>query len=55
MSRKEILCDGCEAVFRISHNMDECSYDVSYCPFCSESIEKEHEDVLFDEEEDEDY
>ena len=54
-TRKEILCDGCEAVFRIAHNMDEWSYGVKYCPFCSENIEEDNEDELFDEEEDEDY
>jgi hypothetical protein len=35
--------------------MDEWSYEVKYCPFCSENIKEEHEDVLFDEDEDEDY
>ena len=55
MSRKEILCDVCEAVFRIAHNMDEWSDGVKYCPFCSENIEEDNEDELFDEEEDEAY
>ena len=55
MSRKEILCDSCEAVFRIAHNMDEWSYGISYCHFCSEKLNKEEQDELFDEPEDEDY
>jgi len=54
-TRKEILCDGCDAVFRLAHNMDEWNYAITYCPFCSEPLETENEDSLFDEEEDEDY
>ena len=50
MSRKEILCESCDAVFRIQHNMDEHFYSVNNCPFCGEELNNDNEDELYDEE-----
>ena len=38
MSKKEILCESCEAVFRIQHNMEERYYSVGNCPFCGDTL-----------------
>ena len=53
MSRKEVLCRSCDAVFRIQHNMEEHWYSVKHCPFCGEELNSsDNEDELYD---DEDY
>jgi|TARA_Y100000389_G_C17432928_1_gene503814 uncharacterized CHY-type Zn-finger protein len=49
MSKKEILCESCEAVFRIQHNMEERYYSVGNCPFCGDTLNSDNEDELFDE------
>jgi len=48
MSKKEILCESCEAVFRIQHNMEERYYQVCNCPFCGEELNSDNEDELYD-------
>ena len=53
MSKKEILCDECDAVFRIQHNMEEHYYSVKHCPFCSNELNSENEDEIEDYDEDE--
>ena len=53
MSKKEILCESCEAVFRIQHNMEEHYYSVKHCPFCSEELNTEEQDEIEDFDEDE--
>ena len=35
---KLIVCNSCEAEFKITHHMDEHHYEIAYCPFCSESV-----------------
>jgi len=35
---KLIVCNGCDAEFKIAHNMDEHHYEIAHCPFCSESV-----------------
>jgi hypothetical protein len=52
MSKKEILCEGCEAVFRIQHNMEERYYQALFCPFCGEELNSDNEDDLYDPEDD---
>lgn len=53
--RKQVLCEACDAVFEIKHNMDEHWYSVKYCPFCSAEINSaDNEDDLYYED-DEDY
>jgi len=52
MSRKEILCEACDAVFRIQHNMEERYYQVLHCPFCGEELNSDNEDDLYDPEDD---
>jgi len=53
MSKKEILCEECDAVFRIQHNMEEHYYSVKHCPFCSNELNSENEDEIEDYDEDE--
>tara|TARA_A200000159_G_C7242983_1_gene305404 strand:- start:356 stop:520 length:165 start_codon:yes stop_codon:yes gene_type:complete len=53
MSKKEILCEECDAVFRIQHNMEEHYYSVKHCPFCSNELNSENEDEIEDFDEDE--
>jgi uncharacterized paraquat-inducible protein A len=53
MSKKEILCESCDAVFRISHNMEEHYYTVQHCPFCGDGISSENEDTIYTDDEDE--
>ena len=56
MVKKEILCESCEAVFRIQHNMEEHYYSVSHCPFCGDDLNSiDNEDELYDEEDQEDF
>jgi uncharacterized CHY-type Zn-finger protein len=53
MSKKEILCESCDAVFRIQHNMEEHYYSVKHCPFCSDELNNEEQDEIEDFDEDE--
>ena len=34
---KLIVCEECDAEFRIKHGMDEHHYQITHCPFCGES------------------
>ena len=52
MSRKIIVCEGCDAVFKIQHEMDEHFYSVNHCPFCGDTLNSDNEDELFDEDDD---
>ena len=36
---KLIVCNGCDAEFKIAHNMDEHHYQITYCPFCRGDID----------------
>ena len=36
---KLIVCESCEAEFRIKHSMDNKYYKIKYCPFCNENVE----------------
>ena len=48
---KLIVCESCEAEFRITHSLDENYYKEAYCPFCGEILteEMEHEIEEYDE------
>ena len=48
---KLIVCESCEAEFRITHSLDENYYKEAYCPFCGEKLteEMEHEIEEYDE------
>ena len=48
MSKKEILCEECEAVFRIQHSMEERYYQPTFCPFCGKELNSDNEDELYD-------
>lgn len=34
-----IVCDSCEAEFKIKHTMSNTHYRIMYCPFCTGDIE----------------
>lgn len=42
MNKITISCDGCSAECTIIYEVDE-PFKVSFCPFCSENIEKDLE------------
>jgi hypothetical protein len=44
MSRKQHECIECDAIFKITHNLDEDYYTVTNCPFCGASIDDNLED-----------
>ena len=43
---KLIVCDKCEAEYKITHNMNERYYVMEYCTFCGEFL---NDDELQDE------
>ena len=45
---KLIVCESCEAEFRIAHSLDDNYYKERYCPFCGEELAEEMEDELED-------
>jgi len=48
---KLIVCESCDAEFRIKHDMSGRLYKVEFCPFCGEELNEELEDELdYDEE-----
>jgi len=44
MARKNYECVECEALFKISHTLDENYYTVTNCPFCGAEMEDKEED-----------
>jgi len=48
-----IVCESCEAEFKIRHSLDEGYYKISFCPFCAEPLNEEFEDEMEWEDEDE--
>lgn len=38
MKNKHYECNSCEAVFRISHDLDTEYYTINNCPFCGETL-----------------
>jgi len=44
MARKIFECVECDAVFKISHTLDENYYTVTNCPFCGAEMEDKEED-----------
>tara|TARA_Y100000310_G_scaffold83085_1_gene79758 strand:- start:7566 stop:7718 length:153 start_codon:yes stop_codon:yes gene_type:complete len=43
---KIIVCDSCEAEYKIKHNMNEMYYIMQYCTFCGEDLSDELEDDI---------
>jgi len=50
---KLIVCESCEAEYKITHNMNERFYIMNYCTFCGDDLSEELEDDLVEWEEDE--
>ena len=45
---KLIVCDSCEAVYKIKHDLDETYYVMKYCIFCGEPLSEELEESYLD-------
>ena len=43
---KLIVCEECDAEFRIKHAMDEHYYSVKFCVFCGDELAEELEDEV---------
>jgi len=43
---KIIVCESCEAEFRLAHSLDERLYKVTFCPFCGTRTNEDLEDEL---------
>ena len=43
---KLVVCESCEAEFRIKHSMDERLYNIVYCPFCGEELPQDEDESL---------
>ena len=43
---KLIVCENCEAEFRIKHDLDENYYSVRFCVFCGSELTEELEDEI---------
>lgn len=55
MAKKLIVCEYCDAEYKVQHNMDEEYYTIRGCPFClAETSEEDFELMSYDEDEDED-
>ena len=39
-----VVCESCEAEFKIKHTMDDRLYSVKYCPFCGADLNYEWDD-----------
>jgi len=50
---KLVVCEGCEAEFRIKHALDEHYYIVKFCVFCGHDLADELEDEVGWDDEDE--
>lgn len=44
MPKSSHECVECDAVFKISHQLDEAYYEITNCPFCGAEIEPEETD-----------
>ena len=44
MPKSKHECVECDAVFTISHHLDETYYEVTNCPFCGAEIEHDDQD-----------
>ena len=45
---KLVVCESCDAEFKINHTMESRLYNIEYCPFCGE---ENQESDYYDEEE----
>jgi|688.fasta_scaffold961276_2 hypothetical protein len=39
--KKHIECYNCDAVFKITHDLDADYYQLTVCPFCASDLEEE--------------
>jgi hypothetical protein len=50
--KKVVVCDECDAEFKIEHDLEESVYKMEYCIFCGEQLSSDlTDDVESDEDE----
>jgi uncharacterized paraquat-inducible protein A len=42
-------CVECDAVFKISYDLDDQYYEVTHCPFCGAEMDEDQKDFFEDE------
>ena len=45
---KLIVCESCDAEFKIKHDLEKRIYIERYCPFCGEHIKEDMEEEIED-------
>ena len=50
---KLIVCESCEAEYKIKHDLNERHYTMQYCTFCGAKLSDELEDEIEEWDEDE--
>ena len=48
-----IVCESCDAEFKVKHDLDDRIYNISFCIFCGEPLSEELEDDIEEWDEDE--
>ena len=43
---KLIVCESCEAEYKIKHDLNEMYYTMQYCTFCGDKLSNELEDEI---------
>jgi hypothetical protein len=43
---KLIVCNCCDAEFKVAHTMDESYYRIEYCVFCGNELSEENKDEV---------
>ena len=44
--KRIIICESCDAEFKISHSMVNRLYNIKHCPFCGDDLDEDNEDEL---------
>lgn len=43
MGTRKFTCVECDAIFKVTHSLDDSYYEVMFCPFCSAGLDDEEE------------
>jgi hypothetical protein len=44
MPTRGFSCVQCDAIFKVTHNLEDSYYEVMFCPFCGAEIDDETEE-----------
>lgn len=47
--KEDKICMNCESKFKLMYRLDETSGYPKFCPFCSDTLSEEEEEVEFEE------